>query len=130
MFREQLSRLEELDCQLVVVARGTTASAGKWIEYTKLIMFPLLLDFSLELYRHFGLKRSVAAVWSVPTLLSYAEEKAGGVPPAPSYPGDDIHVLGGDFIINNSGRLVYAYLSKFSSDRPKVDDVFQTIAQL
>lgn len=111
---------------MVVVARGTAASAEKWFEYTKLT-FPLLLDFGLKLYRHFGLRRSVAAVWSIPTLLSYAEEKVDGVSPAPSYPGDDIHVLGGDFIVNNNGQLVYAYLSKFSSDRPQVDDVFRAI---
>ncbi len=122
-------RLEGLGCQVVVVARGTAESAEKWLEYTKLT-FPLLLDFDLKLYRHFGLRRSVSAVWSIPTLLSYAEEKVAGVPPAPSYPGDDIHVLGGDFIVDSRGQLVYAYLSKFSSDRPQLDDVFETIVQL
>ncbi len=113
----------------MVVARGTADSARKWLEYTK-VSFPLLLDFGLELYRQFGLKRSVEAVWSISTLLAYAEEKVDGVPPAPSYTGDDIHVLGGDFIVDNKGQLLYSYLSKFSSDRPKVDHVFQTISQL
>lgn len=81
----------------------------------------------MKLYRKFGLGRSVAAVWTIPTLLSYAEEKVAGVPPAPSYPGDDIHVLGGDFVVDSEGRVVYAYCSKFSSDRPPVEDVFVAI---
>ena len=111
---------------MVVVARGTRESARKWFENTN-IPFTLLLDLDLQLYRQFGLRRSASAVWSVPTLLSYAEEKVAGVPPAPSYAGDDIHVLGGDFIADREGRLVYAYCSKFSSDRPSIDDVFKVM---
>ena len=106
------------------MARGTRKNAEKWLEHTKLT-YPLLLDPDLVLYRHFGLRRSVSAVWTVPSLMSYAEDKIAGVASAPSYPGDDLHVMGGDFILDSTGKILYAYCSKFAADRPSVDDIFK-----
>lgn len=108
------------------MARGTRESAEKWFEHTKLT-YPLLLDSDLILYRHFGLRRSVTAVWTTPTLKSYAEDKVTGVASAPSYPGDDLHVLGGDFIVDSTGKVLFAYCSKFSSDRPSLNEIFKVM---
>lgn len=108
------------------MARGIRESADKWLRHTK-VTYPLLLDPDLTLYRYLGLRRSVTAVWTIPTLLSYAEDKVSGVPPAPPYPGDDIHVLGGDFILDSTGKVLYAYCSKFSSDRPSLDEIFKVL---
>lgn len=121
------SQLEGLGCQVVVVARGTRESADIWFKHTQ-ISYPLLLDPDLTMYRYFGLGRSVTAVWTIPTLLTYAKEKVAGVPPAPAYPGDDIHVLGGDFIFDSTGKVVYAYCSKFSSDRPPLYRHYEAMA--
>ena len=124
-----MGEFEEAGCQVVVVARGTIESGLKWLENVKL-PFPLLLDISLTLYRSLGLKRSVKAVWTIPTIVSYAEEKVAGVPSTPAYEGDDLHVLGGDFIVDPTGKLLYAYPSKTSSDRPSLDDVLTVLENL
>lgn len=117
-----MGEFREAGCQVVAVARGTNESALKWLDNVKL-PFSLLLDINLTLYRNLGLKRSVKAVWSVSNIVGYAEEKVAGVPGAPAYEGDDLHVMGGDFVVDSTGKLVYAYSSKTSSDRPSVDDV-------
>ena len=108
------------------MARGIRDSALKWLDYNK-VTHPLLLDLNLVLYKHLGLKRSVKAVWSVSTLVSYAEERVAGVSPTPDYPGDDVHVMGGDFMTDASGCLVYAYSSKFSSDRPSIESLLSAV---
>ena len=117
-----MGEFQEAGCQVVAVARGTVESGLKWLNNVKL-PFPLLLDIKLALYRNLGLRRSVKAVWTISSIVSYAEEKVAGIPGAPAYEGDDVHVLGGDFIVDSTGKLTYAYSSKTSSDRPSVDEV-------
>ena len=113
----------------MVASNGNRDSGLEFIKSSNLT-YPLLLDGSRELYRRLGLKRSIKAVWSVPTLKYYAEEKVAEIPPTPALAGDDLHVLGGDFIIDREGKLVYAYPSKTSSDRPIIDMVLKELKSL
>ena len=106
----------------MVASNGNRDSALQFRETVKLL-FPLFLDGSRLFYRQLGLKRSIKAVWSVATLKAYAEEKVAQVPETPALAGDDLHVLGGDFIADTNGKLVYAYPSQTSSDRPSVDNI-------
>lgn len=115
-------------CEVVVVARGILESGRKWLEFTE-HSFPLLLDIDRELYRCLGLGRSVAGVWTMAALTSYAEEKLANVPATPRYPGDDLHTMGGDFIVDSAGTVVYAYLSKNSQDRPDVDELLDSLRE-
>ena len=87
----------------------------------------LFLDGGLTLYRLLGLRRSAKAVWNVATMLSYAEEAVLGLPGHRALPGDDLHVLGGDFVVDGQGRLVYAYCSKHSSDRPQLKEILSCL---
>ena len=122
--------LTDLGCQVVVVASNGNRESG--LEFRKLVnlSFPLLLDGERQFYRRLGLKRSIVAVWSVKTLKSYAEEKIAEVPPTPALPGDDLHVLGGDFIANSSGKIVFTYPSKTSSDRPSIARLLDELRSL
>ena len=110
------------------MARGIQESGRKWLEFTE-HTFPLLLDINRELYRRLGLGRSVAGVWSVAVITNYAEEKLADVPAAPRYPGDDLHTMGGDFIVDSDGKVVYAYLSKSSQDRPDVSELLDSLKE-
>ena len=122
--------LTDLGCQVIVVASNGNRESG--LEFVKLVnlSFPLLLDGERQFYRRLGLKRSITAVWSVKTLKSYAEEKIAKVPPTPALPGDDLHVLGGDFIANSSGKIVFTYPSKTSSDRPSIARLLDELRSL
>ena len=118
--------LEKLGCKVVVVARGTVPSAKKWLEVNK-FPYPLVLDLEMKMYRELGLKRSVAGVWNIPALIAYAEEFVAGKLDTNRYEGDDIHIMGGDFITDASGTLVLAYSSSNSRDRPSVDTILKTL---
>ena len=114
-----MKQFKELDCEVVVVARGVQEDGLKWLETTG-HTFPLLLNINRELYDCFGLRRSVAGVWTIAAITGYAEEKLAGIAAAPHYPGDDLHTMGGDFIVDSTGKAVYVYCSKTSQDRPDV----------
>lgn len=103
-----------------MVSFGTQEKAVAWITDTK-CQFPMLLDADRHLYRALGLKRSVSKVWTVSSLLYYAEQKLAGRKLMSMLENDDPHQLGGDFIVDPSGKLVMVYLSKTSTDRPSVD---------
>ena len=62
-----------------MASNGNRESGLKFRESAN-VSFPLLLDGSRRFYTLLGLKRSVKAVWSMPTLKSYAEEKVAGLP--------------------------------------------------
>lgn len=110
----------------MVVARGIQSSALKW-KATHEFLHKILLDPDLQLYRALGLQRTVKGVWSPGTMIAYAEEDLAGLPPAPAYDGDDIHILGGDYITDSCGKLVYCYGSQFSSDRPSVEQLLSAL---
>lgn len=83
--------------------------------------FPMLLDVDRRLYRALGLKRSVSKVWTVSSLVYYAEQKLAGRTLLAMFKEDDLHQLGGDFIIDPTGKFVLVYQSKTSTDRPTTD---------
>ena len=114
---------------VIVASNGIRDSGLQFLESAK-SKFLLLLDGARHFYRQLGLKRSIKAVWSVATLKSYAEEKVADVPPTPALPGDDLHVMGGDFIVDVEGKFVFAYASRTSSDRPAVDKLLQELGSL
>ena len=122
--------LTDLGCQVIVVASNGNRESG--LKFRKMVdlLFPLLLDGERQFYRRLGLKRSITAVWSVMTLKAYAEEKVAEVPPTLALPGDDLHVLGGDFIADSSGKIVFTYPSKTSSDRPSIARLLDELRSL
>ena len=126
MIASQVEQFGELNCEVVVVARAVREDGLKWLETTG-YTFPLLLDINRELYKCFGLGRSVAGVWTIAAIIGYAEEKLAGIPSAPHYPGDDLHTMGGDFIVDSAGKPVYIYCSKTSQDRPDVCELLTSL---
>jgi peroxiredoxin len=90
-----------------------------WKKDTK-CEFPMLLDADRRLYVALGLKRSVSKVWAISSLVYYAEQKLAGRILLSMLDEDDPHQLGGDFIIDSTGKLVLVYQSKTSTDRPSV----------
>ncbi len=110
----------------MVVASGTQEGGLKWFErYNS--TFLLLLDRDLVLYKMFGIRRSVRAAWDLKIFVAYAEAVAGGRTDNIAYSGDDVTVIGGDFIVASSGKLIYSYCSKEQYDRPEVDQLLQTL---
>lgn len=122
-----MADFDQVGCQIVVVASGTREGGLKWLE-TYGSPFPLLLDRDLVLYRMFGIRRLINAAWDLNVFVAYAEATAGGRVDNIAYDGDDVTVIGGDFIADASGKLLYSYRSKEQYDRPGVEDLLQVLS--
>lgn len=96
----------------------------RWKELTQ-IHFPILLDPQKMLYQAFGLQRSIRRTWSLPTLWFYARKLMRGEKLIAT--GGDLHQLGGDFILDQHGRVLFAYYSNDPTDRPQINSLLQSI---
>lgn len=111
----------------MVVASGTREGGLKWLERYKSPL-PLILDPDLLLYRMVGIRRLLKEAWNLDIFIAYAEAVAGGRVDNIAYEGDDVTVIGGDFIAKASGELLYSYRSKEQYDRPEVDDLLKALS--
>jgi hypothetical protein len=92
-------------------------------------VFPVVADPSRAAYRAFGL---ASAGWTRllgPRVVGrYLELMLQGYPARP--PGADVRQLGGDFVVDDGRRLVYAYRSADPADRPPASELVSALAAL
>ena len=117
----KLGDFEQLGCQVVVVDSGTRESGLEWLQKHS-YPFPLLLDRDRVFYRQVGLRRFLKNVVSIITTHLYADHRIAGanefgLPSA----GSDMSSIGGDFIIDSTGKLLFSYFWKHQFDRPAVE---------
>ena len=104
------------------MASGPREGGLEWIkEYG--CSLPLMLDRKQLLYKYFGIRRLVEVAWDLDVFIGYAEAVAKGRVDRMGYSGDDVTVIGGDFIADSSVKLLFSYRSKEQYDRPEVDDL-------
>ena len=120
-------QLQTLGCQVVIVAQGTRESGVQWKKNNSL-PFTLLIDRDMRFYRLFGVRRQIKSVFKIKTFTAYAarlvaDGSFGGEP----YAGDDLTVMGGDFIARQSGKVVFTYVQESQLDRPAVSDILQCV---
>ena len=103
------------------MSSGTQESGMKWLQNHG-FSFPLLLDQNRVFYRQVGLRRFLKNSFSVKIFKYYADEISSDTLRGESpYSGDDWAVIGGDFIVDSSGKLLYAHLCKNQFDRPDIE---------
>lgn len=110
----------------MAVARGTREAGLKWLEERK-FPFPLLLDQGRALYRQLGLRRYLPESFNLPLFWKYAENQVVNGDDRLAVPGEDLTVMGGDFIVDSSGKLIFAHCSRHQYDRSKVEDILQCL---
>lgn len=82
--------------------------------------FPLLADPDRRVYQAYGLDRGAWAVLYHPrVLLAYWRLWRKGLQVRWPESTDDWHQLGGDFLIEPTGRVAQAFYSKSPADRPQ-----------
>jgi len=91
--------------------------------------FPVVADPSRTAYKAFGLG---SAGWTrllkprvVGRYLGLMHQRYHA-----RLPGDDVHQLGGDFVVDDGRRLVYAYRSADPADRPPASALVSALAAL
>ena len=90
--------------------------------------FPALADPSRAAYQAFGLGRtSWAAMLRPGVLFRYLRLVFRGGRLRRPYKGEDVLQLGGDFVLEGRGRVVYAYRSAEPTDRPSVQELLRAV---
>jgi hypothetical protein len=89
--------------------------------------FTILADPERQVYRAFELKRfSWFRVFSPPVLKLYFKLWRRGLRQE-AYGGEDIYQSGGDFLLDSTGSVLYAYRSRSPADRPTPEKLLQEI---
>ena len=91
--------------------------------------FTVLLDRERTIYNTYGLERSKLRSKSPRTLWLYFTRWLQGQKFHDSH-GDDTSQLGGDFIIDMSGKLRFIYPSHDPADRPSVEKLLAVLKQI
>lgn len=94
---------------------------------TQVWPFPVLADPDRAAYRGFGLER--AGWWKLlrPRVwLVYLRLILRGWLPRPAH--EDVRQLGGDFVVDRTGKVIYAHRSTDPTDRPSIDELLQVAA--
>jgi hypothetical protein len=115
--RDRLDELGE-DTSVVVVMFSDPAELAAYSD----LGLVALTDPDRRAYRAFGLGRgSVGRVWGWKAARRYGEiVRADGLAGL-RRPTEDTLQLGGDFVIDADGSLVYGFWSEGPDDRPTVD---------
>lgn len=116
--RDRLDELEESDADVVVV---TFTKPRNLSNYRRRFAepFTVVTDQALELYGAFGFGRgSVRRVWGWRAAKQYVQLIGQGKRPERS--DEDTLQLGGNVILDASGRVVWVYAGDGPDDRPTV----------
>mmetsp|Transcript_58756 Transcript_58756/g.108434 ORF Transcript_58756/g.108434 Transcript_58756/m.108434 type:complete len:187 (-) Transcript_58756:68-628(-) len=70
-------------------------------------------------YSAYGFRKSFRGVWSPESLRFYSDQKLSGRELHPAL-GQDVHRMGGDLLLDASGRAILCHYSKTNTDRPDV----------
>lgn len=110
-----------------MVGNGKRETAMKWKDENN-FPYPVVLDSDLDLYRELGMKRS-AMIWQAPNFWGFAEDYLAGRQVPTIIEGEGIHVMGGDFITDSTGKLVFSYkmTDGHIKDRPALNQILATL---
>lgn len=109
---------EARSVQVFIVSFGGVEGAQLWLEQTG-CSFQMLLDPQRKIYRSFGLGSSYSRVMRFGCLLQYSEYEAVDreFPDIPPRLLEDIYQMGGDFLLDASGKVVLHHPCKTPLDR-------------
>ncbi|MCB8961809.1 MAG: AhpC/TSA family protein [Ardenticatenales bacterium] len=119
--------LKERRINVVAVSFGNPYWARAWLNETG-APFPVWLDPERQSYELLGLGRSFWHSWGPRQLWYYARAVLKGAE-MHEYRGDTLQ-LGGDMIVDRTGRIRYLYRSQASTDRPPVAELLKILHKL
>lgn len=118
--------LEARSVRVLVVSFGGVEGAKLWLEQTG-CTFRMLLDPERKIYRSFGLGSSYAKVMKFSCLLQYSEYSLAqrDLPDVPPRLLEDIYQMGGDFLLDDTGKVLLSHPCKNPLDRPSLVGILQ-----
>lgn len=115
---------------MLVVSFDCLEAGQFWLQDTG-CKYDMLLDPERKVYTAFGLGTSYIKVYNFNNLLKYAEfiVLSRQFPKRPSVCSSDIYQLGGDFVLDEGGRVIYSHPSRGPLERPAVAEILASIAE-
>ena len=114
-----MAEFQKLGCKVVLLANGNRESGLVWRKANP-YRFPAYCDPEWTVYRQLGLRR--IAAFNLAIFYQYAERRMKGIPFPRLYKGGDPFIMGGDFVVKNDGKIIYAYHQQ-TIERPNVEDI-------
>lgn len=118
-------KFQAVNAQVVTISFGSDHWARVWLQETQ-SPFTFLLDQEKAAYRAFGLESSIRRSWSLSNLRYYAKAALQGRHIAVNR--GNVHQLGGDFVLDENGRIQLAYPSQTPTDRPSIELLLQAMS--
>ena len=123
--REQLAAA---GCSALVVCQAKPETLALYLARQKWTV-PVVSDPDRAAYRAFGLERTGWLTLFRPKVLrGYLRGMLRGYGLKTPYAGEDVLQLGGDFVLDRAGKVVFAYPSADPTDRPTVSQLLDAIA--
>jgi peroxiredoxin len=115
----------------VLVVSFTPPAKAKAFLAIHPVPFPVVTDPERAAYRALGLGRTTwSGILQWRSLWQYLRLMFRGWMPKRPMKHDDLLQLGGDFILDGQGRLVYAHPSQSATDRPSPRDLLAVLDRL
>ena len=110
-------------CSVLVVTQAKPEFLTRYLERSNWHV-PIVADPGRAAYKAFGLERTGFLTFFRPAVVwGYLRGMLRGYAPKMPYKGEDVMQLGGDFVIDRSRRVVFAYPSATPTDRPRVSAI-------
>lgn len=127
--QEHHESFRRLGAEVLVVTQARPELLSAFLREQPL-PFALVSDPERAAYRAFGLERTSWRIILRPgVVLRYLRLLVRGWRPQRARQGEDVFQLGGDFVLDGEGRLVFAYRSAEPTDRPAVEVLLQAVQQ-
>lgn len=124
--RDRLDRLGH-DTVVVLVTFTTVENLADYSSNLDLA-FPVLVDADRACYRAYGLGRGrLLRVYGRRVLKQYLDIVRSDGLSGLRRPTEDTLQLGGDFVIDRTGKLSYVFRGEGPDDRPSVDELVEAI---
>lgn len=90
--------------------------------------FPFVTDPTLAAYRLFGLERApLRSFFRAKVLAGYLRLIARGHVPRKPIKGEDVQQLGGEFVLDENQKLMFAFRSDDPIRHPKIEDLLNLL---
>lgn len=113
--RDDIPGIHAAGAELVVIGNGTPEQAG-WFAEDVGLTTPVLTDPTLAVHRAVGARRGLFGVLDPRVLFRAIAALRGGF--RQNGVRGDATQLGGLFVIEKGGRVLYGYRSRFAGDYP------------
>jgi peroxiredoxin len=126
---QHLKEFEERQTQILAVSFTPPSRVASFLKGHPL-PFPAVSDPERQAYRTFSLDKTTWWQMLRPaSMLRYVKLMIRGWGPKKPAPGEDVLQLGGDFVLDAAGSLVFAYRSTEPTDRPTIAALLAAVAK-